>query len=157
MIGAAAAYMSGLFFASFFTEGSGLLLAGCLISVLFVVTRFVKISTADFLVLAIFFGISCTAGTLYNQFVYNETMKYSGTTGSFAGKITDVEYYDGDKAGFTAKGKINGKQSAKIKYLGEPVTAEYGDVIYLENCEFESPDSDISLIIKITINPKEYS
>lgn len=142
MIGAAAAYMSGLFFASFFTEGSGLLLAGCLISVLFVVTRFVKISTADFLILAIFFGISCTAGTLYNQFVYNETMKYSGTTGSFAGKITDVEYYDGDKAGFTAKGKINGKQSAKIKYLGEPVTAEYGDVIYLENCEFESPDSD---------------
>lgn len=142
MIGAAAAYMSGLFFASFFTEGSGLLLAACLISVFFIVTKCVKISTADFLILAIFFGISCTSGVLYNQVVYNKIIAYDGTTGSFEGKITDAEYYDGDKAGFTASGKINGKQTAKITYLGDALSAEYGDVIYLENCEFESPNSD---------------
>ena len=48
MIGAAAAYMSGLFFASFFTEGSDFLLLAILLPVFFVLSRFffkLKIST----------------------------------------------------------------------------------------------------------------
>ncbi|MCD7890833.1 MAG: hypothetical protein LUG26_03415 [Ruminococcus sp.] len=72
MIGAAAAYMSGLFFASFCTEGSDLLLLAGLLPVLFIAAKPLKIHTSDIIMLAVFFFAAGAVGVTYNNCVYGK-------------------------------------------------------------------------------------
>lgn len=142
MIGAAAAYMSGLFFASFFTEGSDFLLLAGLFPVFFIIAKLVKLPAGDSLLLALFFGAACCAGGFYDHFVYGRITAYDGVTGSFTGTISDVQFYDGDKASYTLEGEINGVRQAKITFYGDASDVSFGDMMTLENCEFRIPEGD---------------
>lgn len=140
MIGAAAAYMSGLFFASFFTEGSDLLLLAVLFPVFFLIQKITGFHKKDIAAVILIFAAACSIGCLYNLLVYEKITDYAGTTGSFEGEILDVEYYDAGKASYTLDGKINNVQSAKIQFYGDAYDVLCGDEIKLDNCEFEIPE-----------------
>lgn len=142
MIGAAAAYMSGLFFASFFTEGSDLLLLAGLFPMFFILTKLIKLPFKDSLLVTILFTIAVFEGFSYNHFVYEKIKAYSSSTGNFCGKVIEVNYYNEDKASYILDGQINGNQKARISVYTDSFDVSYGDIIALENCKFEVPKSD---------------
>lgn len=141
MIGAAAAYMSGLFFASFFTGGSDWLLLAGLFPVFFILVKLISLTKRDIILIISCFTVAVCAETLHEKLVYDKIVSYSGETGSFHGEITGVEYYDNEKALYTIKGKINGVQPAEITFFGAELDALYGDIMTLEGCEFAVPES----------------
>lgn len=142
MIGAAAAYMSGLFFASFFFEAFGILIAVCALVLLVSIGRVKGFKAVDYVVIAVFFTVSVAVNRGYTHFVYDKITAYAGAEGSFYGEITDYSIYDNDLASYTLKGRINGSQKARITLLTSELDADYGDIISLEKCTFSPIESD---------------
>lgn len=116
MIGAAAAYMAGLFFASFFHNAKIVLIFAAAAAILALIYIRKGFKLCDFAVIALFFAVSFSAEQLYTHFYYDRIIVYDGQNGSFEGEVADVKYYSGDNALYTLKGKINGVQPAKINY-----------------------------------------
>lgn len=142
MIGAAAAYMSGLFFASFFTFGSGLLLTGILVAILLVISRRFGITKPDIIMLTAVFAAAWCVSLVYTDCVYEKAVAYNGTAGSFSGEIVSVAYYDEELASYVLDGEINGESKAKAVYFGDAHEASVGDTLSIEGCTFTVPDSD---------------
>ncbi len=142
MIGAAAAYMAGLFFALFFHNVKIVIIFAAAAVILVPIFRRNGFRLRDFAVIAVFFAASFCAGKLYTQFYYNKIIEYDEQTGSFVGEITDIRYYSGDKALYTLKGKINGVQPAKVNYYGDVLNVDYGDIVRLDECKFSAPESN---------------
>lgn len=139
IIGAAAAYMSGLFFASFFTDLSGIIAAAAVGLAFAAVCIKRGFSRADLAMMSICFMTAVGANTAYTRLAYAPVVRYDGTSGSFTGKVTDFDVYDGDFAVYTLKGRINGDTPAKIQLLTTELDASYGDIVTVEDCEFSVP------------------
>lgn len=142
MIGAAAAYMSGLFFASFFTFGSAFIPAAAIAVLLIVFSRRLGITKGDIIMLAVFFVSALCISSVYTAVRYDAAVIYNGQNGSFSGEITSVDYYDEDKASYVLDGRINGNFKVKAVYFGEAYDASVGDTLAVESCTFTVPDSD---------------
>lgn len=142
MIGAAAAYMAGLFFASFFTGIRELILLAVIGAVLVLIGRYKGLKRNDFAFIAVCFAAAFSVGELYNILYYNKVVAYDGAAGSFEGEVIDISCYNDDKASYVLDGKIDGIQSAKITFYGQNLGAEYGDRITIESCIFKIPESD---------------
>lgn len=142
MIGASAAYMSGLFFASFFINKSGIIILPIIAVILYLIGRERKFSRFDFYIIIFSFLTAFTVSTSYTLNYYFKITEYTGRNCCFSGKITDYEIYDGDKASYVLKGKINGTQKAKISIYTVELDAEYGDIVNIENCTFKEPEND---------------
>lgn len=142
MIGAAAAYMSGLFFASFFFEAFGILIAVCTVVLIVSIGRVKGFKAVDYAVIAVFFTVAVAVNRGYTYLVYDKITAYSGAEGSFCGEITDYSIYDNDLASYTVKGRINGSQKARITLITSELDADYGDIISLEKCTFSPIEND---------------
>lgn len=142
MIGAAAAYMAGLFFASFFTGIRELILLVVIAAVVFLVCRYKGLKQNDFAFIAACFAAAFFIGEMYNIFHYDKVVAYDGADGSFEGEVIDISCYNDDKASYVLEGYIDGIKSAKITLYGQNLGAEYGDHIAIESCTFEIPQSD---------------
>ena len=142
MIGAAAAYVSGLFFASFFFDTLGIIAAVCIATLVMLYGKTKSFKAADYIILCLFFIGAVTINRCYTHFVYDKIISYAGTEGSFVGEITDYSEYDGDYASYTLKGRINGKQKARVNIFITALDAEYGDIIGIESCYFTLPETD---------------
>ena len=142
IIGAAAAYLSGLFFASFFTKGSDFLLLAGMFPVFFIICLFFKVEKADILIISVSFTAAFTAYHLYTNMVYDKAVVFDNTVGSYEGEIISVEYYDDDLALYTLDGKINNSVKAKTTFLSNAYNVEIGDRLTLENCNFATPEND---------------
>ena len=141
MIGAAAAYMSGSFFASFFTDARVWLItvgAVCM-TLYFGAKRGWKRS--DNILLAIAFTLGISMYSLYTSACYKPAVSYDGTDGSFMGRIAEITRYDGHRAGYVLKGRINGVTDARITYFGYDPDARYGDTVSIEKCTFRKPSN----------------
>ena len=138
MIGAAAAYLAGLFFASFFT--------GITSAVIFLVLAILILAGGirgkDLILLFVFFAVAFAVSKTYERFYYDRIVNYSGSTGDFSGKITGIESYSGDLSLYTLEGEINDISDVKVTYLGSGINAEYGDILHLESCEFSEHTND---------------
>ncbi len=141
MIGAAAAYMSGLFFASFFSWGSGILLAAGLLPLFYFITRRYKWKTADYLTVILLFIGAVSVSLLYTNNVYNKIVSYDCTYADFTGRITDIRYHDEGFATYTAKGYINDSPRCTVTYHGEDTDSQIGDTLILKNAFFEVPEN----------------
>lgn len=141
MIGAAAAYMAGLFFALFFHNAKIVLIFAAITMLLALIYIRKGFKLRDFAVIALFFAVSFSVGQLYTHFYYDRIIVYADQNGSFEGEVTDVKYYSRDNALYTLKGKINGVQPAKINYYGNVLNVDYGDIVRLEDCKFSVPES----------------
>ena len=56
---------------------------------------------------------------IYGYFAYKPVIAYDNSEISFSGKIVDIYEYTGDKGRYTVKGKINGKQNAKLTVFAD--------------------------------------
>ncbi len=142
MIGAAAAYMSGLFFASFFTEGSDFLLAAGLFPLFYFIARKLKWTIADIAMITVIFTSAVTVSHLYTNLVYEKVTAYNGAEADFVGTVTDIRYHDGDKATYTCEGRIEGSPECTVTYYGDDSFTQIGDRIKLKKCLFEMPEND---------------
>ncbi len=142
MIGAAAAYMSGLFFASFFTEGSDFLLAAGLFPLFYFIAGKLKWTISDISMITVIFFSAVTVSHLYTNLVYEKVTAYNGAEADFVGTVTDIRYHDGDKATYTCEGRIESSPECTITYYGDDSFTQIGDRIKLKKCLFEMPEND---------------
>lgn len=142
MIGAAAAYVSGLFFASFFFDKLGIFMLLSAISAVVVYGRLKRFKAVDYIIIALFFSAAVSVNRCYTHFVYDKITAYAQTEGSFRGEITDYSVYDGNYASYTLKGSINAECKAKISVFTNVLDADCGDYVEIDGCEFSLPESD---------------
>ncbi|MBQ9139244.1 MAG: ComEC/Rec2 family competence protein, partial [Ruminococcus sp.] len=142
MILAAAAYVSGLFFASFFYDSNGVIIALSAAVLVAALAKLKGFKAVDYLIISVFFITAVTVNRSYTHFVYDKIAAYSGTDGSFCGEITDYTMYDGDFASYTIKGKINNEQKARISLFTTALDADYGDIVTIEKCTFSTVEGD---------------
>ncbi|MDE7099520.1 MAG: hypothetical protein K2O60_10270, partial [Ruminococcus sp.] len=76
MIGMAAAYLSGLFFASFFTDKSETAILLFAVSVLFFVTKINHFSRYDLYTIVFYFLTAFTASTTYTLNCYDDVTDF---------------------------------------------------------------------------------
>lgn len=138
MIGAAAAYLAGLFFASFFTEIK-IVIFLILILTLLVVKG---IMGRDLLLLFVCFSCAFIVSKTYGYFYYDRIVSRSGSSGNFEGRIVGIEDYAGDFSMYTLKGDLDGVPDVKVTYPGSGLNAEYGDILHLEGCTFSEYRND---------------
>ncbi len=141
MIGAAAAYLSGLFFASFFNIGSKAVLFASAVIIIILILKFKGFTLKDFILLTVFFTISATYSFLYTRNVYDRIISYADKNGSFCGEITEITKHDGGFASYIAEGTINNEISAKVSFFTNELDVRYGDEISVEECEFSKIES----------------
>lgn len=142
MIGAAAAYMSGLFFASSFTGTSGILAASAAAAVLLFLYGRKAVNRTDIAVLAVCFTAAFAVSTAYTAVKYSPAAALDGASGSFTGSVTDVTEYDRGNAAYILSGVTDSGVRVKVSYYGTDMGAAYGDTITVGRCSFSLPDND---------------
>ena len=142
MIGAAAAYMAGLFFASFFTSPALLIVLSVMLAAALVIVRKYGAQKGDYIVLGAFFAAAVCAFSAYSAVRYYPAVSMDGKSGSFTGEVTEVVRYDGGSASYILSGRINNDISAKVSFYSSSCEADYGDIISIESCTFSKPAKD---------------
>ena len=140
MIGAAAAYMSGLFFALFFTDIKGILIYVSAAAAVFIYGRRRGFSIADHAIIAVSFVSAVIISLSYTAYNYDRIVAYDGEKGSFTGSVTEIRHYEDGKNAYTLKGRINGTVPAKICFYSGELGAQTGDNISFEKCTFFKPE-----------------
>lgn len=142
MIGITAGYVSGLFFVSFFAEAWQLVIPASAFLIYVVIGKLKGFSVSDFAIVSTAFATAFAVGEIYTHYVYKDIVSYSGTSGSFYGKVIDYDVYDNDKARYIIKGKINDFRTAEVSFYTSELGAEYGDRIIIEDCTFQKISGD---------------
>lgn len=142
MIGAAAAYMAGLFFASFFTDPALLLTTAAIIAAALLAGRKYGFRTADYIMMTVCFAAAVSVFSIYTHIKYVPVVRMDGCEGSFSGDVEEVQHYSSNNAQYILKGKINGDINAKVTLFVNDVEAEIGDRITVENCIFSKHSKD---------------
>ena len=125
-------YITGLFFASFFSVKSNLLFSIAFIIITILYVFCFKNKRKEFMVIAITFIIAILMNVAYTKIVYENITKYNNQKITFEGEITDIVVKNNDKALYTIKGKINGKESTTLKLYTDSTKAGYYDKIIFE-------------------------
>ena len=142
MIGAAAAYMAGLFFASFFTDPVLVIISAAVIAAALLAGRKYNFKLADHCIMAAFFGTAVIVFSVYSALKYDPAVEIDGQSGSFNGKVISVQHYSGDNSSYILKGRINGEVKVKLSFYVNSLDAETGDTIDIEKCTFKKPSKD---------------
>ena len=142
MIGAAAAYMSGLFFASFFMDAKGVLMYAAAAVLVLLYGRRRQFVLKDYAVLGAAFAAAVTISLVYTAAVYRPAARYSGCTDSFTGRVTERTNYDGDRVSYVLRGRIGGDQRVRISLFSDDIGADIGDEISIGECTFSLPEND---------------
>lgn len=142
MIGAAAAYMAGLFFASLFGDITAILTFVAIACAVLMLGGRSGFRTADYAVICISFVCAAAAFGVYTSIRYTPAVSYSGSTGSFRGEVAEAVSLGRDSSSYILKGKINGDTPAKVSFYGNSVEAQCGDIITIESCGFSLPQND---------------
>lgn len=142
MIGMASTYLSGLFFASFFTDKYGTVVLLFFVALVFSIAKIKHFSRYDLYIIFFSFLTAFTVGTMYTLHCYYDVTDFAEQTGNFSGVVVDYQVYDGDRASYTIKGSINGLKKAKINLYTNELGADYGDTITLTDCTFKEFESD---------------
>ena len=142
MISAAAAYMAGLFFASFFTVPVLLITFSTMLAAALVIVRKYGAQKGDYIVLGVFFAAAVCIFSAYSAIRYYPAVAMDGKSESFKGEVSDVVRYEGGSASYTLSGRINDDISAKVSFYSSSCEADYGDIISIESCNFSKPSKD---------------
>ena len=142
MISAAAAYMAGLFFASFFTVPVLLITFSTMLAAALVIVRKYGARKGDYTVLGVFFAAAVCIFSAYSAIRYYPAVAMDGKSESFKGEVSDVVRYEGGSASYTLSGRINDDISAKVSFYSSSCEADYGDIISIESCNFSKPSKD---------------
>ncbi len=141
MIGAAAAYMSGLFFALFFTDAKGVLMYLSAAVIVYVYGRRRGFRLADYAVITVSFAAAAALSLSYTALSYERINGYAGKTGSFTGEVTGITRYEEGNTAYTLKGRIDGETPAKIMIYSGDLHARVGDEMSIAECSFYKPEN----------------
>lgn len=125
-------YITGLFFASFFIPTINLLVA---ISFLLITTLYFfifKKFKKEVLLVSFFFCIAIFSNVIYTKMVYEKILNYQGKDIKFTGVIEDYNLYEGEKASYQIKGKINDKVKATVTVYAPATDCKLYDTVYIE-------------------------
>ena len=142
MIGAASAYLSGSFFAFFFSDITAWLILGAAVCMILYFGKKRGWTKADGLLVTVLFTIGIAVYSAYTAFVYKPVVSYDGKVSSFSGEVTEISRNSEKSSVYTLKGRINGSTKAKIYYRSTDVSAEYGDTVNIAYCSFSVPQKD---------------
>ena len=142
MIGAAAAYMAGLFFASFFTDPALMFITAAIIAAALLAGRKYGFRTADYVMMTVCFGAAVLVFGIYTHIKYTPVVRMDGCEGSFSGDVEEVQHYSGSYALYILNGKINGDTKARVSLFTSAAEADIGDRISVENCIFSKHSRD---------------
>lgn len=142
MIGAAVAYMAGLFFASFFSNIPFLVILSLILAAALLIGRKYGFKAGDYVMLAVFFVSAVSVFGIYTEVRYRPAAEMDGREGSFCGEVTEVYRYSGNNSSYVLEGRINGDIAAKISFYGGEFEADLGDKITIGGCRFAKPSKD---------------
>ncbi len=142
MIGAAAAYMAGLFFASFFSDIPCLVILSLILAAALLAGRKYGFKAGDYIMLAVFFVSAVSVFSIYTAVRYKPAIEMDGREGSFRGEVTEVYRYSGNNSSYIIDGRINGDIPAKVSFYGGELEADRGDMIAIGSCQFVKPSKD---------------
>ena len=140
MIGTAAGYMSGSFFAFFFSGRSAAAVLVLTAAVLIAGAKLKRLDRYDLLNISAFFAAAVIAGTAFSSHVDDMTERLGGGTDSFSGKVTDITEYTSGK-GYILKGTSGSGEKLKLYYYSSE-DASFGDIVSMERCVFTVPVND---------------
>lgn len=126
------AYISGLFFASFFTTVINIyfLIAGsCIIISYFFCFKNRK---KEFIVISISFCVAILFNIVYTKMIYENIIQFTDKEIVFEGKILDFSYKNNDKAFYILNGKINSNQKAKIIMYADSKQCQFYDKVIIK-------------------------
>ena len=113
MIGAAASYIAGLFFASFFMGAIPFLIIAAFAATIGILNKFSK---HDYILISVSFVLAVTVSTCYTHFRYDNVTAYSGKTADFSGEVIEHREYSADKASYVLKGELGGMKMSVLLY-----------------------------------------
>jgi len=142
MIGAAAAYMAGLFFASFFTAPVLLIALSAMLAAALVIVKKYGFCKSDYILMGAFFGAAVCAFSAYSAIRYYPAVTMDGKNGSFKGEVREVVRYDGENFSYILRGRINDDIPASVSFYSSSCKADYGDIISIESCVLSKPSKD---------------
>ncbi len=142
MIGAAAAYMAGLFFASFFTSPALIVGFAAVIAAAAAVGRRYGFKAFDFGVMSVFFAAAMIVFSVYTAVNHDRCMTMEDCKGSFRGEVTDAVRYSGERSNYILSGCINGDIPARVSFYTQGTYAEIGDIISIGECTFSRLSCD---------------
>lgn len=123
--------LTGMLFASFLNKNSDYIAVPFIVLAAAFLKYPAKMKNIEVVVYIASFAAGFSVYRFEEHFLYNRIISYSGQKVVFAGKITGISDYSGDKASYTLKGRINGVQSASMLYYGDASDCRYGDEIKL--------------------------
>ena len=142
MIGAAAAYMAGLFFASFFTSPVLIAVFAAVVVAAFIVGRKYGFKLCDYVMMSAFFTAALTVFSIYTSVSYDRCIAFDGCEGHFEGKVVSAVSNRGDSSSYILKGHINGDIQAKVTLYTSETNARLGDTISIGSCTFSRISKD---------------
>ena len=142
MIGAAAAYMAGLFFASFFSNIPFLVILSLILAAALLVGRKYGFKAGDYLMLSVFFVSAVSVFSICTAVRYKPVVEMVGKEGCFRGEVVEAYRYSGSNSSYILRGRINDEISAKISFYGGELEADTGDIITIGSCIFSKPSKD---------------
>ncbi|MDO4862716.1 MAG: ComEC/Rec2 family competence protein [Ruminococcus sp.] len=142
MIGAAAAYMSGLFFASFFMDAKGVLMYAAAAVLVVLYGRRKKFAKANWGIVGGALALGVCLNLFYTAAVYGPAQEYGGSTDSYSGVVEDVVRYDGDRVSYTLYGRAGSGRLMRVSYFTSDIGADLGDTVAISECTFAKPESD---------------
>lgn len=139
MIGAAAAYIAGLFFASFFMGAIPFLLISLAV---LLIGKSQNLKVSDYILIAVSFSAAVAVSSIYTRCHYDKITAYDGKTGTFSGEVIDIRRFSGENTLYILKGSLYDIKNVRICVFSNDINAEFGDMITLRDCEFSSVDRD---------------
>ncbi len=140
MVYIGSSYIIGIFFASFFSVKIKLALFFTALFLFSVICKIKNIKLICFLVCAAAFSAGFSEYELYEHFVHEKALDYSGQSVFFEGKVSECDKYSGEKVSYVLKGKINNSQRVRISYFGDDLGCEISDGISFE-CVVKEPEN----------------
>lgn len=136
-------YIAGLFFASFFITIINIAVVTGVIIISFLYFFMFKKCRKEILLISICFSIAVSSYVIYTKVVYEKILSYQNKSIEITGVIEDIKIYEGNKASYQIKGKINDKTKTTVIVYTNAIDCELYDSVNIIG-SFKKPEDTFS-------------
>ena len=134
-------YIAGLFFASFFITTINIAVIIGLLMISFLYFFMFKKYRSELLTISICFSLAVASNIIYTKTVYEKILSYQNKSIEISGVIQDKKIYEGNKASYQIKGKINNNTNATVIVYTNSADCEIYDSVKLSGTFKKMEDS----------------
>lgn len=136
-------YIAGLFFASFFITIINIAVVIGIIAISLLYFFMFKKCRKEILLISICFSIAVSSYVIYTKAVYEKILSYQNKSIEITGVIEDIKIYEGNKASYQIKGKINDKTKTTVIVYTNAVDGNLYDSVNVTG-SFIKPEDTLS-------------